>query len=538
MHYLLTHNIEKVSESRPDSIAFRFADDQLEYAQLNARANQLACQLIEMGIRKADRVGIYMHKSLDLPVAIYGIMKAGAAYVPIDPLAPIDRIAFILNDCQIKCLITQDTKRMLFDDSRIKASPLKFIIGVSFSVATFNTFSWQQINELGVNDVNVRINESDLAYIIFTSGSTGKPKGIMHSHFSALSYAKLSAHRYGVHANDVLSNFSSLHFDMSTMDYLTVTYAGASAVIISEAYTKMPASLSQLMETESISIWYSVPFALIQLLQHGLLEERNLESLRWVLYGGEPFAPKHLRKLMTLWPQARFSNVYGPAEVNQCTYYHLPKTFSADEDSVPIGYCWENTSALLLDENDQPVNTVDTTGELVVKTPTMMRGYWNNPSLNHDCYFDYEVYPGISDRYYRTGDIASVNRQQQFVLHGRKDRQIKFRGHRIELDEIESVFYRHQGVKQCAAYIVKPVTMTDADSNDAYLEVMLSLKPAQTIEVKAFHRHAYESLPVYARPQTILVTEQFPLTTSGKIDRKQLAQAASARHRDTKDQHY
>ena len=134
---------------------------------------------------------------------------------------------------------------------------------------------------------------------------------------------------------------------------------------------------------------------------------------------------------MTLWPQARFSNVYGPAEVNQCTYYHLPKTFSADEDSVPIGYCWENTSALLLDENDQPVNAVDTAGELVVKTPTMMRGYWNNPSLNHDCYFDYEVYPGITDRYYRTGDIASVNSQQQFVLHGRKDRQIKFRG--IEL---------------------------------------------------------------------------------------------------------
>ena len=107
MHYLLTHKYREGQRKPPDSIAFRFADDQLEYAQLNARANQLACQLIEMGIRKADRVGIYMHKSLDLPVAIYGIMKAGAAYVPIDPLAPIDRIAFILNDCQIKCLITQ-----------------------------------------------------------------------------------------------------------------------------------------------------------------------------------------------------------------------------------------------------------------------------------------------------------------------------------------------------------------------------------------------------------------------------------------------
>ena len=177
---------------------------------------------------------------------------------------------------------------------------------------------------------DLKINETDLAYIIFTSGSTGRPKGIMHSHFSALNYARLSANTYELEESDVLSNFSSLHFDMSTMDYLTVTYAGASAVIISEAYTKIPASLSRLMQDEAISIWYSVPFALIQLLQHGLLEQRDLSSLRWVLYGGEPFAPKHLKKLMDLWPHARFSNVYGPAEVNQCTYYHLPNSFSGN----------------------------------------------------------------------------------------------------------------------------------------------------------------------------------------------------------------
>lgn len=530
MHYLLTHNVEHTCQRSPQRVAFRFNDEQLDYAQLDTRSSQLAHQLIEIGIKKGDRVAIFMHKNLDLPVAIYGVMKAGAAYVPIDPLAPSERISFILNDCQVSCLITQQEKQQVFDDLRISATPLKFIIGPDASDANLQSISWDQVRESPAAVKGRNINDTDLAYIIFTSGSTGKPKGIMHSHSSALSYAQLSAHTYDVCAEDVLSNFSSLHFDMSTMDYLTTTYAGASAVIISEAYTKMPASLSALMEKEAITIWYSVPFALIQLLHHGLLEQRNLQSLRWVLYGGEPFAPKHLRKLMDLWPHARFSNVYGPAEVNQCTYYHLPADFSGEDDSVPIGKTWCNTTAVLLDNENQPIDGTDEQGELAVKAPTMMRGYWNNSELNDRCYFDLEIFPGITDRYYRTGDIASVNDQQQLVLHGRKDRQIKFRGYRIELDEIESVFCRHPGVKQCAVYVVD-ACQDSAGTLDISIEAMLTVHENMTVDVKQLHRHAHGALPAYARPGQILITEQFPLTTSGKIDRKKLAVSAADRLR-------
>lgn len=532
MHYLLTHNIEHISQRSPDSVAFKFNGEQLSYAQLDTRASQLARQLIDIGVEKGDRVAIFMHKNLSLPVAIYGVMKAGAAYVPIDPLAPAQRISYILNDCQISCLITQQDKQPVFNDLRVIPTPLKFILGVNFKVPGLQSISWAQVHENPASVSHLNINDTDLAYIIFTSGSTGKPKGIMHSHYSALNYARLSAHTYAVSSSDILSNFSSLHFDMSTMDYLTVTYAGASTVIISEAYTKIPASLSALMEKEAISIWYSVPFALIQLLQHGLLEQRNLQSLRWVLYGGEPFAPKHLRKLMDLWPHARFSNVYGPAEVNQCTYYHLPETFSGKEVSVPIGNTWDNTTAMLLDEDDELIDAIDTPGELVVKTPTMMRGYWNNEPLSRKSYFESQIYPGIIDRYYRTGDIASVNNQKQLVLHGRKDRQIKFRGYRIELDEIESVFCRHPGVKQCAVYVVEIKADSDeSETVDVFIEAMLSIKTAGSIDVKDLHRHAQQSLPAYARPQDITITELFPLTTSGKIDRKKLASTAANRYR-------
>ena len=532
MHFLLNHNIEHVSQRRPESIAFRFNHEQLSYSDLNHRSDQLANQLYELGHRKGDRVGIFMHKDLYLPVAIYGVLKAGCAYVPIDPLAPAERISFVLNDCQINCLITQDSKQTIIDDSWVTSTPLKFLIGVNFSISNLHTISWQQVNEQPGQSTHQSVTETDLAYIIFTSGSTGKPKGIMHSHYSALSYAKLSACTYGVTDKDILSNFSSLHFDMSTMDYLTVTYAGACSVIISEAYTKLPASLSELMEKQAISIWYSVPFALIQLLQHGLLEKRNLQSLRWVLYGGEPFAPKHLKKLMDIWPQARFSNVYGPAEVNQCTYYHLPETFSAEQDAVPIGETWPNTHALILDEDDKPINATDVSGELVIKAPTMMRGYWNNAQLNRECYFDYEIFPGISDRYYRSGDIASIDAHQQLMLHGRKDRQIKIRGYRIELDEIESVFCRQNGVKQCAAYIVEIKPFTQNETATIFIEAMLSFKAGQSIDIKGLHQHAHGLLPAYARPKEIIITDEFPLTTSGKIDRKKLATAAQLRYQN------
>ena len=182
----------------------------------------------------------------------------------------------------------------------------------------------------------VKILESDLAYIMYTSGSTGAPKGIMHTHHSGLSYAKLSTQVYDVKPSDRIANHAPLHFDISTFGYFSGPLASATTVIIPDAYTKLPASLSTLMEQEKISIWYSVPLALVQLLHNGVLEARDLSSLRWVLYGGENFMPKYIRSLMALWSNATFSNVYGPAEVNQCTFYHLNMPPESD-GPIPIG---------------------------------------------------------------------------------------------------------------------------------------------------------------------------------------------------------
>jgi len=382
MRFLLTHGLDEAAEKQPDNTAFRFPPDSINYAQLSQRSNQLANLLIDQGVKKSDRVGIFMHKSLQLPVAIYAVMKAGAAYVPIDPLTPTDRINHIVNDCKISVLISDDSKQKQLQSKWLKSSTISVVVGVSFQIDHLLTFNWSDLSNYPQNTPQVNLNENDLAYIIFTSGSTGSPKGIMHNHRSGLNYAKLSASIYDLCSNDVLSNFSSLHFDMSTMDYLTVTQACATTVIISEAYMKLPASLAGFMEKEQFTIWYSVPFALIQLLAHGQLEDRNLESIRWVLYGGEPFPAKHLRQLMDLWPGARFSNVYGPAEVNQCTYYHLPDSFKGNEQTIPIGQICPNTKGLILDDDDNIIESGLIPGELLIHSASMMQGYWNNRSLN------------------------------------------------------------------------------------------------------------------------------------------------------------
>ncbi len=522
MIYLLPHAIDHSAERFPDKEAFRFYGQSLTYSQLVRRANALAHILQEQGVKRRDRVGIYLNKSLESAVAIYGIMKAGAAYVPLDPLAPVSRLAFVLQDCQIRHLISEDSKRtnlraLVEDDVALDS-----VVGLSDQDnLPFRGIAWADVEALpGEWPPQVTMMEHDLAYIMYTSGSTGTPKGLMHTHYSGLSYAQMSISTYDVHQQDRLSNHSPLHFDMSTFDYFSGPMAGATTVIIPEEYTKLPASLSKLMETEQLTIWYSVPFALIQLLLHGVLEARDLSPLRWVLFGGEPFPPKHLRALMAQWPQARFSNVYGPAEVNQCTFYHVPPIPEDSDEQIPIGEMCDNAEGLVVDANDQVVSPGQV-GELLVRAPTMMRGYWGRPELNEKVFYRRFVFPDYEEVFLRTGDLVRLRQDgKNYDFLGRKDRQIKTRGYRVELDEIESALLSHEGVEEAAAFAVP-----DSEGSQQ-IEAAVILKSETAHTSVDLTKHISGLLPWYAVPAKINVMQSFPRTTSGKIDRRCLQQQA------------
>jgi amino acid adenylation domain-containing protein len=520
MMYLLSQIIDRSAEKFPERSAFRYYGEVLNYSELSRRSTQLASTLTSQGVRRRDRVGIYMNKCLEMPLAVHGIMKAGAAYVPIDPAAPAARLKYIIQHCGIQVLITQASKLKILSEI-IAETELDCLVGIDeTSDPTIRTVPWPEVYDASSQtpDSGPKT-EQDLAYIMYTSGSTGTPKGIMHTHHSGLSYAKLSAETYQLHEKDILGNHSPLHFDMSTFEFFSGPLKGACTVLIPEEYTKLPASLSKFIADEQLTIWYSVPLALIQLLLRGVMETRDLRSLRWILFGGEPFPPEYLRKLMIRLPHARFSNVYGPAEVNQCTFYHIDKPPDNNEASIPIGRVWANSEGLVIDPHDQPVEP-GTTGELLIRSPTMMQGYWNREDLNQRAFYHHTPFPGYTETFYRTGDLVQLTEDGDYKYIGRKDRQIKTRGYRVELDEVEMNLVSHQQVEEAAVF-----SIPDMEGSTLILAAV-TLKDNQSVAESELMNYLKTRLPWYAVPKKIDIAKNFPLTTSGKIDRRALQQQA------------
>jgi len=525
--YLLTHSIEEWAERAPEREAVRFAGKGLSYRALHERAGRLSRALRAQGVKRGDRVGIFMNKSLESATAVYGILGAGAAYVPLDPFAPPSRLAFVLRDCGIRHLVSRAEKAETVAEVLAEAAQIECLLGTEAPDEwKGRVVSWEEIDSAPIQPApDPGTIEQDLAYILYTSGSTGVPKGIMHTHRSGLSFAEWAAAEYGLRSEDRLSNHAPLHFDLSTFDFFASHLAGATTVIIPESVTKFPASLSKLMADERISVWYSVPYALMQLLAHGNLPGRDLTALRWVLFAGEPFPTKHLREVMACVPQARFSNLYGPTETNVCTYYHVSALPEDNDGPIPIGRPCTNVEALILDEAEQPVREGEV-GELLIRGPITMRGYWGQEEKTRQGFYRRDRLPGMEEKYYRTGDLVQQQPDGNLNFLGRKDRQVKTRGFRVELDEIEVALLAHPAVDEAAVYAV-------ADGQGSNLiEGAVTAKPGMAVTPEELAVHLSERLPPYAIPTSLEITRDFPRTSTGKIDRRTLqSQALPQAHR-------
>lgn len=514
--FLLPDAIDNAAEKYPDHQAVRFSSQGVTYAELVTRANSLARTLREQGVGRGDRVGIYMNKDLEAITAVYGIMKAGAAYVPLDPFAPVSRLSYMVRDCGIRHLITKPIKLQQVEQVIESETGLACVVGLEEDGLPVRTISWDDVfNVPGNTPPDAGTIEQDLAYILYTSGSTGDPKGIMHTHRSGLTFAEWGVATYGLRHEDRLSNHAPFHFDLSTFDFFSGACAGATTVIIPEALTKFPVNLSKLIQEEQITVWYSVPFALIQLLLRGAMERFDMSSLRWVLFAGEPFPTKHLRVLMAELPYARFSNLYGPTETNVCTYYHVPPLPEDSNEPIPIGEACANVEALVVDEDDRPLPAGEV-GELLIRSPLVMRGYWAQPEMTERSLFRREAFSGYEDVFYRTGDLVELQANGDFKYLGRKDRQIKTRGYRVELDEVEVALLSHAGVEEAAVYPVP-----DGEGSNL-IEAAVTAKPGVTLDTAALISHVSERLPPYAIPVQIAVMEEFPRTSTGKINRREL----------------
>ncbi|MFK7888463.1 MAG: amino acid adenylation domain-containing protein [Gammaproteobacteria bacterium] len=500
----------------PDREAVRFADESLSYAELHATACQLAHCLIDAGVKPGDRVGIFMDKRLYTPVAMYGIMMAGAAYVPLDPSARATRLAGLLRDADIRIAISDKGKRRTLRALTEHEHPLGTLVGLNLADTDFAFIGPEQVSAAPATAPEIKIDADALAYIIYTSGSTGTPKGIMHNHQSGLAFATWAAAEYELAESDRLSNHAPLHFDLSIFDYFAGLVAGACTVIIPEEYTKLPASYAELIHAERISVLFTVPFALIQLLHLGAIERFSFDALRWVIFGGEAFAPIHLTALMARWPQVRFDNMYGPAEVNGVTHYTVPE----DHDpatAVSIGHVAHTARGMIMDPSGAPT-AQGQTGELWIASPTMMMGYWQRDDLNARVFVNVSQDDGTFTRYFRTGDVVSQNHDGRLHFAGRMDRQVKIRGYRVELDEVELALTGLDDVLEGAAFALSD----DQGANE--IRAQVTLQEAANADVAVLTRALRERLPWYAMPAALDIIADFPRTTSGKIDRRALAE--------------
>jgi amino acid adenylation domain-containing protein len=499
--YLLSHLVVGAAERDPDGLAIAGPDGRLDHATLAVHVSKLAAALRTIGVAPGDRVVVFAPKSVATFTAMHGALHAGAIAVPVDPRAPAPTLEALQRELSPRAIVVAPTTSDRWPDGSVPT------IGDAPSC----TLGWADVaahDAIGPVD---RLG-SDPAYVISTSGSTGRPKSIVHTHTSALRYAELAAECYDLRPTDRLGNVAPFHFDQSTFELYAGPLVGAATILVPDVLLRFPASVSELLERERVTTWYSVPTILRQLHLRGALEQRDLSALRWVLFGGEVFPPRVLRALMAQLPQARFSNVYGPAEVNQCTYHHLDGPPSDDGD-VPIGRAWPDTEVRVVSP-DGAVLYGAGRGELQIRTSTAMVGYWGRPDLDERAFVTDTVAGGLTERWYRSGDVVERAADGLLTFVGRVDRQVKIRGTRVELEGVEAALDAVDGVTASAAVCV----------DDAEAPLVALVQSTTITDSDVVMRAIRATLPPGAVPDRIVIVESLPVTTSGKVDTVRAAQ--------------
>ena len=518
----LLHDLLRDSAAaHPDRPAVVDADRSLTYAELALRSNRLAHLLQDCGVSHGDRVGLYLDKSLESVVGIYGILELGGTYVPLDPAAPPARLATIAKNADLRCLITGAEKAEIWPQLVEAGAPVETLVALNASEDDVEAPAGVRLlseaalaAQPDTPPEGVSRSDSDLAYILYTSGSTGTPKGVMLSHENALAFVDWAADEFEVKAEDRLSSHAPLHFDLSVFDLFAAVKAGAAVVLVPGQLSLFPVEQARWIRDAGITVWYSVPSILTLLVLRGKLAEVELPALRTILFAGEVFPTKYLHALMQLLPEVRFANLFGPTETNVNTWYEVPRWKDDPPASIPIGKPVRDVDIFAVSEDGTILETGET-GEMYVRGPTVMQGYWGDQERTSATLFR-DWGPG-SSRYptYRTGDLAYVDEKGDWVFLGRRDSQIKSRGYRIELGDIEAALHQHPSVVECAVVPVPDEVVTN--------RIKAFVVTRGEVGQEELVTFVCERVPRYMAPELFEFRETLPRSSTGKVDRRALA---------------
>ena len=489
--------IKQQVDKTPDAIALVFNEHKLTYRELNKRANQLAHHLISEGVRPETLIGICLERSLEMVIAILGVLKSGAAYVPLDPAHPVARLKDILNDAQVPLLLCSNNTATKLADTSAKRIVLDG--------------EWSIIADCADNNPAPCSTFSNAAYVIYTSGSTGKPKGVINHQAGICNRLLWMQQAFQLSGNDAVLQKTPYSFDVSVWEFLWPLMTGARLVLAKAEGHKDPVYLNHLIAEENITVIHFVP-SMLQLFLDVLEGEQHCCSLRYVICSGEALNSELVKSYYNRL-NAPLHNLYGPTEA-AIDVTHWSCSQNTPIGNVPIGVPIANTYIRLLDAQLRLV-PIGIAGELHIGGVQLARGYLNRSELTAERFIK-DPYNEDSDaRLYRTGDLARYLPNGNIEYLGRMDFQVKLRGFRIELGEIESVLRQHVAVKDAV------VTLREDRPGDQRLAayIILSNSSVSTLELMNMLK---AKLPEYMVPADIVFLETLPLTSNGKIDRKSL----------------
>lgn len=503
--------VEAQAARAPDEIAVVCGERSLTHAELNRRANQLAHHLKGIGVEPEVVVGALFDRSIEMVVALLGVLKAGGVWLPLDPDSPVERLNFMLEDAGARVLLTQANSTGSGSD------PVRAVETPDLHTLRLDA-DWEQIAREPETDLELAAGADHLAYVIYTSGSTGKPKGVMVEHGRLANHCRDMRRHYRLTPADRVLQFASLSFDPSLEQILTALMAGA-RLVLREGDARPAADFHRMVAEQELSVvnippayWHSWAQWAAEVGQ----EAGPTPHLRLVIVGGDAMSPETL----SLWRGfqmngARLLNAYGPTEttITATTFEVTQEVETVGLKPLPIGRPLANRKAYLLDANQQPV-PIGVAGELYLGGAGLARGYLNQPELTAERFVELEIAGG---RVYRTGDLARYLPDGCIEFLGRRDHQVKIRGFRVELGEIEAALSRVPGVRAAAA-------QARTSPGDGNKRLVAFIAPDSTGEFDAAEARAFlkSQLPDYMTPSLFITLDELPMTPGGKIDRRAL----------------
>jgi amino acid adenylation domain-containing protein len=487
------HQLFEAQAARtPNDIAVVFGEQSLTYGELERRANQLANHLIKLGSSPDGLVGICLERSVEMVVGLLGILKSGAAYVPLDPAYPRDRIAFMLENAEVPLLLTQ--------------AQLKESLPSMASGTVLIDSDWAEIAKQSQESPSLTLDPENRAYVIYTSGSTGKPKGVEIPHRAVVNFLTTMAERPGMTASDRLLAVTTLSFDIAGLEiYLPLTQ-GASVEIVSREVSADGHQLLKKLAGSGATVMQATPATWRMLLEAGWKGDSGLK----ILIGGEAVSQKLASQLLQ--KSASVWNVYGPTET---TIWSTLSKLEVGQSAVSIGRPIGNTEIFILDQMLQPV-PIGVAGELHIGGDGLARGYLKRPELTAEKFIAHPLNPDPKARLYKTGDLVRYLPNGNIEFLGRIDHQVKIRGFRIELGEIETVLRQHPAINET---VVLAREDTPGDKRVVAYFVPTRDTAPTTAELRSFLK---EKLPEYMLPSIFVTLRSMPLTPNGKVDRRAL----------------